>query len=132
MMPEGLDPRAVEFHDYVRDFAAYPAKLASLDLDLAVAPLEQHPFNEAKSNLRLLEYGALGWPVICTDIFPYRTDDPPVTRLANETAQWIEAILERAAEPDALASEGDALRAWVQRHYLLENRLDDWLAALLP
>jgi GT2 family glycosyltransferase len=132
MMPEGIDPGRVEFHDYVHDFSAYPAKLASLDLDLAIAPLEMHPFNEAKSNLRLLEYGILGWPVICTDIFPYRTDKPPVTRLPNEAAQWIAAIRERVADPDALSREGDALRAWVKRHHLLENRLDLWLRALLP
>jgi hypothetical protein len=31
--------------------------MASLNLDLAIAPLEINPFNESKSNLRLLEYG---------------------------------------------------------------------------
>lgn len=130
MKPEGIDPHGIEFHDYIHDFTAYPAKLASLDLDLAIAPLELHPFNEAKSNLRLLEYGILGWPVICTDIFPYQTDNPPVTRLPNEANKWIAAIRDRAAEPDALAREGDALCEWVKRHYLLENRLDQWFAAL--
>jgi GT2 family glycosyltransferase len=132
MLPDELKPFVAEFHDYIHDFAAYPAKLASLDLDLAVAPLEMHPFNEAKSNLRLLEYGALGWPVICTDIFPYQTNRPPVTRLANDAARWIAAIRERVAEPDALAREGDALRAWVEEHYRLEQHLDLWLRALLP
>lgn len=132
MAPEGMKPLIAEFHDYVHDFAAYPAKLASLDLDLAVAPLEQHPFNEAKSNLRLLEYGALGWPVICTDILPYRTGNPPVTRLPNDAVQWIAAIRERIAEPDALAREGDALREWTQAGYQLEKWQDEWLSALLP
>ena len=131
MMPQGSRPLIAEFHDYVHDFSAYPAKLASLDLDLAIAPLEIHPFNEAKSNLRLLEYGILGWPVICTDILPYRTDNPPVSRLPNDAAKWIEAIRERVADRDALAREGDALREWVKRHYLLENRLDEWLSAFL-
>lgn len=129
MLPEGTRPFVAEFHDFVHDFAVYPAKLASLDLDLAVAPLANHPFNEAKSNLRLLEYGILGWPVICTDIFPYRTGNPPVTRLPNETSRWIDAIREKIAEPEALAREGDALREWVKRSYLLENHLDEWLAA---
>ncbi len=129
MMPEGAQPYVSEFHDFLHDFSAYPAKLAALDLDLAVAPLEIHPFNEAKSNLRLLEYGILGWPVICTDIFPYQTDNPPVTRLPNDASRWIAAIRERIADPDALAREGDALREWVKRHYLLENRLDEWLSA---
>ena len=44
---------------------------------------------------------------------------------------WIAAIRERITEPDALAREGDALREWVKRHYLLENRLDEWLSAFL-
>ncbi|MDR3300817.1 MAG: glycosyltransferase, partial [Candidatus Accumulibacter sp.] len=130
MLPEGAKPYVTEFHDYVHHLADYPAKLASLDLDLAIAPLETHPFNEAKSNLRLLEYGILGWPVICTDIFPYQTGNPPVTRLPNNADQWITAIRERIGEADSLAREGDALREWVKRHYLLKNRLDQWLSAV--
>ncbi|MEI7430148.1 MAG: glycosyltransferase [Betaproteobacteria bacterium] len=130
MMPNGAAPYVKEFHDFVHPFARYPEKLASLDLDLALAPLEIHPFNEAKSNLRLLEYGILGWPVICTDIFPYRTDTPPVTRLPNDASKWITAIREKISEPDALAREGDILREWVKKHYLLENNLEHWLKAL--
>jgi GT2 family glycosyltransferase len=130
MMPTGAAPYVKEFHEFVHRFADYPAKLASLDLDLAVAPLEIHPFNEAKSNLRLLEYGILGWPVICTDIFPYRTDAPPVTRLPNVAKLWIAAIRQRIGEAEALAREGDALREWVSKRYLLENNLERWLNAL--
>ena len=130
MLPEGTEAYVTEYHPYVTRLAEYPAKLASLDLDLAIAPLEVHPFNEAKSNLRLLEYGYLGWPVICTDILPYQTDDPPVLRLPNDPARWIAAIRERVAERDALARSGDALQAWVHRHYLLESHLDEWYAAL--
>ncbi|MDR1276775.1 MAG: glycosyltransferase [Candidatus Accumulibacter sp.] len=130
MIPEEIRPYVAEFHDFHHDFPTYPEKLASLNLDLAVAPLEIHPFNEAKSNLHLLEFGILGWPVICSDIFPFRTDNPPVTRLPNDPDKWIAAILERIADPDALAREGDALREWVKKHYLLENRLDAWMDAL--
>lgn len=82
-----------EFHDFVRDFERYPAARPT-DLDLAVAPLEINAFNEAKSNLRLLEYGFMGWPVICTDIFPYQ--NAPVTRLfPNDPQQWIATIREQ-------------------------------------
>lgn len=130
MLPEGAQPYIAEFHDFVRDFDDYPAKLASLDLDLAVAPLALHPFNEAKSNLRLLEYGILGWPAVCTDIYPYRSGDPPVTRLANDAAAWIDCIRSKIRDRDALAEEGEALRAWVRASYLLEDHLDVWLDAL--
>ena len=104
--------------------------MASLNLDLALAPLEINAFNEAKSNLRLLEYGALGWPVICTDITPYQTDNPPVLRLPNVPEQWIAAIRERIADLPALAKEGDQLRAWVESRYWLEDHVDLWLHAL--
>src|SRR5690606_28289037 len=57
MCPDRLRPHVAEFHPGV-DIAQYPRALALLRLDLAIAPLEQNRFNECKSNLRLLEYGA--------------------------------------------------------------------------
>ncbi|MCX7946516.1 MAG: glycosyltransferase [Hydrogenophilus sp.] len=119
-----------EKHRWV-DFERYPATLASLNLDLAVAPLEQHEFNEGKSNLRLLEYGAVGYPVLCTDITPYRTDDPPVTRLPNKPDLWIDAIRTKIRDRDALRREGERLRAWVFSRYLLEHTLPLWNDALV-
>lgn len=128
MCPEALRPFVREYHDFVVSFYDYPAKLASLDLDLAVAPLAINPFNEAKSNLRLLEYGILGWPVVCTDIYPYR--DAPVKRVPNTPEAWIEAIRERVYDLDAAEREGERLRQWVLQHYILEDHLDEWLQAL--
>ena len=58
MCPEEIKPYIKEEHAFV-DIEAYPEKLASLNLDLAVAPLEEHDFNIAKSNLRLLEFRIL-------------------------------------------------------------------------
>ncbi len=109
-------------------FERYPNTLAGLDLDLAIAPLEVNRFNECKSNLKVLEYGALGIPVVCTDIAPYQS--APVARVANRTAEWLEAIRARTSNLDHAAREGDALRQWVHEHWLLEWHLDTWLAAL--
>lgn len=130
MCPEPLLPY-VEYHKPVT-FDAYPAKLASLDLDLAIAPLAHNAFNEAKSNLRLLEYGIMGWPVLASDIYPYRTNDPPIWRLPNIPRLWINKIQELVHEPEALLEAGAKLREWVIKHYILENRLSEWLAALTP
>lgn len=128
MWPQGLDAYIAEKHEPV-SFDQYPAKMASLNLDIAVAPLETLPFNEAKSNLRLLEYGVMGWPVICSDVYPYRTGEPPVTRVGDDAKAWIAQIRRLAADPAARAREGDQLRAWVDRDYWLEDHLDEWLAA---
>ncbi|TCK18856.1 GT2 family glycosyltransferase [Thiogranum longum] len=127
MCPAVLRPWVREIHDAV-NFEAYPGKLASLDLDLAIAPLEHNRFNESKSNLRVLEYGVLGWPVIATDIHPYQ--GVPVCRVPNQPRAWINAIRERIHEFDAMAREGDQLRDWVNRNAMLKLQLDAWMSAL--
>ncbi len=88
----------------------YPAKLASLDLDLAVAPLEVHPYNDTKSNLRLLELGAMGYPMICSAGVGAFDGDLPVTRVDNRPDAWIDAITSAIVDRQALAEQGDVLR----------------------
>ena len=128
MCPDSLKPFVHEEHPFV-PLNQYPEKLATLALDLAIAPLEQVIFNEGKSNLRLLEYGMMGWPVVCSNVYPYRTNNAPVTRVENITEQWVDAIRERVFDREAAAKEGEALRQWVLKHYLLENNLEPWLSA---
>lgn len=128
MCPDPLRPYVHEFHDFVLSFDEYPARLAGLNLDLAIAPLEHNAFNEAKSHLRLLEYGALGWPVVCTDIYPYR--EAPVERVPNDPQAWIQAIRERVHDLDAAQREGDRLRQWVVSGFILEQHLEPWLSGL--
>ena len=130
MCPDELKPLVAEFHPPVT-LDAYPAKLASLNLDLAVAPLEDVPFNHGKSHLRLLEYGVLGYPVVCTDITPYR-GAYPVTRVPNKFKDWVDAIREHVADLDELARRGDALRDHIRDNWMLEDNLDVWLRAWLP
>ncbi|MHB8224363.1 rhamnan synthesis F family protein [Acidithiobacillus sp.] len=130
LCPEALRPYVHEFHPGV-PLPQYPAKLASLDLDLAIAPLEANPFNDAKSHLRILEYGVLGFPVVCSDITPYQGDFP-VWRVANRYRDWMKVIREAISDRTALAAVGDALRDQVRARWMLEDRLDDWLQAWLP
>ena len=129
MCPDEIRPLLAEFHDLV-PLAEYPAYLASLNLDIAVAPLAQTPFNQGKSNLRLLEYGALGIPVVCTDIDPYQNS--PACRVANTVKAWTTALRERIHDTEACAHEGIAMREWVHRNYMLEEHLEEWLKAHLP
>lgn len=129
MCPDEIRPLLAEYHPPV-EFRDYPAHLASLNLDLAVAPLNDTPFNRGKSNLRLLEYGILGIPVICSDLEPYRNS--PACRVINTPTAWIEAIRARLNDPDGRAQEGDILRRWVLDNYLQEKHLEEWLAAHLP
>ena len=120
MCPDKLRPYVHEYHPGVpiRD---YPAKLAQLNLDLALAPVEQNLFNDCKSNLRLLEYGACGFPVVCSEVLCYQGDGLPVTLVKNRFRDWVEAIRMHLADLDETARLGDRLRGAVQRDWMLEG-----------
>jgi len=130
MCPKEIRPFVAEYYPGVT-LDVYAKSLAELDLDLAVAPLEDVPFNHGKSHLRLLEYGVLGYPVICTDITPYR-GDYPVTRVANRFKDWVDAIRSHVADRDELAKRGDILRDYINANWILEDNLEVWRKAWLP
>lgn len=134
MCPDALKPYVHEFHVGV-DIEEYPAKLASLNLDLGLAPVEMNLFNECKSNLRQLEYGACGIPIICTDIRPYRDGlnaGLPVTLVKNRYKDWVDAIRMHINDLDATAKMADELQAKVLADWMLEGEhlvrwRDAWL-----
>lgn len=131
MCPDKIRPYVHEVHAGV-GIDLYPAALASLDLDLALAPVEQNLFNECKSNLRLLEYGACGFPVVCSDLVCYQ-GALPVTRVKNRFKDWVDAIRMHVSDLDASARAGDELRRQVQEGWMLEGaNLEAWRASWLP
>lgn len=132
MCPDELRPYIHEFHG-TTGLRSYPYKLASLNLDLALAPLEFHIFNDCKSNLRLLEYGACGYPVICTDTRAYEGFLPCTKVRSNSTQEWLQAIRMHLADPDASYRMGDELREAVHRDFMLRgDNLQHWLWGWLP
>ncbi len=131
LCPDKLRPYVTEYYPGVT-IDKYPTILASLNLDLALAPLEQNQFNDCKSNLRLLEYGFLGFPVICTDAVCYR-GDLPVTRVKNRYKDWMDAIRMHLADLDATAKMGDDLQTIIRRDWMLEGEnVRNWAKAWMP
>ncbi|BAN49745.1 hypothetical protein PCA10_40130 [Metapseudomonas resinovorans NBRC 106553] len=131
MCPEAIRPYVKEVHTGV-EINKYSKALAALNLDLALAPVEQNLFNECKSNLRLLEYGACGFPVICSDIRCYQ-GDLPVTRVKNRFKDWVDAIRMHLSDLDGAARLGDELQAVVRRDWMLEGEnLELWRRAWMP
>lgn len=132
MCPDLLKPYIHEFHPGV-SLKTYPAKLASLNLDLALAPLEFHIFNDCKSNLRLLEYGACGYPVICSDTEAYRGHLPATRVYTNSSEEWLQAIRMHLSDPNASYRMGDELRETVLRDFMLRGEnLQYWANGWLP
>lgn len=75
-------------------FVDYDAllKIATADASLALAPLHPSLFNECKSNLKLLEYGSQGLPVISSDIYPYQDNPYRVEWNKKQWKKWVDLI----------------------------------------
>ena len=121
MMPEGMGGRTnVEFIQPVPMTHYYQA-LASMNIDVAIAPLEDNAFNMCKSNLKLIEYGLLDVPVIASDLYPYQCNSGAIL-LPNQAYLWAEAIRD--------ATDAGGLRNWVKENYVLDDhavsRLQGW------
>lgn len=125
--PDALRPLIREFHPGV-PVQDYPRALAELRLDIAVAPLVANAFNEAKSNLKLLEYGALGYPVVCSNLLPYQ-GTLSVIRVGNTPQQWTRAIRELAHDAPQRNALGSTLQQEVRQNWMIQSHLDAWLEA---
>lgn len=74
--------------------------MAGIDVQIGLAPLANTQFNRCKSDLKALEYGARGIPVIASDVEPYRryVEHGVTGFLVTHEREWAEAL-------DALTSD---------------------------
>lgn len=82
-----------------------------LTMDVGIAPLNDMPFNHAKSDIKLLEYSAAGIPWIGSALSSYTqlVEDWGIGRVAKRPKNWI-SHLKALRDPNVRASEGAALR----------------------
>jgi glycosyltransferase involved in cell wall biosynthesis len=67
-LPDFLKIDGVECVAKWSDVMSYPKAMASLGLDIGIAPLRDNAFNRGKSNLKWLEYSALGIPTVASNV----------------------------------------------------------------
>jgi glycosyltransferase involved in cell wall biosynthesis len=73
----------------------------------------------------------MGWPVVCSDVYAYQTNNPPVLRCGPNINDWTES-LDRLIENEELRKiMGERLKGWVVDNYKLENTSEKWCNALI-
>lgn len=89
---------------------------------VAIAPLVGNEFNSCKSNLKILEAGAKGLPIICSKVMPYCNpiDEDFVIYAENKT-EWQEKTLGLARNPARARELGAKLAEHVRLHYDLAD-----------
>lgn len=129
--PKILKPYIREFHRRVPK-EQYAEKLLSLRLDLAVVPRADLFRNRCGNNMRILEHGACGVPVICSDIVSHRCN-LPITLVKNKKNAWIESIRSHCENKINCRTKGSQLQHKIQSEWILTgSNLEQWLNIYLP
>jgi hypothetical protein len=128
--PEGTKD-LVEFHEAV-DFLDYARKLGELDLDVAVAPLENTRFTSCKSDLRILEFAACGYPIIRSDVTAF--DPAPKLACAKTTEDWLRLLAMYESNPFVRENDAQVNHDWLLNERMQENpkNILAWMKAWLP
>jgi glycosyltransferase involved in cell wall biosynthesis len=103
-------------------------------LKLGIAPLLDTEFNRYKSDLKVLDYGAMGLPVLASDVESFRSfASAPVDGVIlvpNNPEAWANEIIRAFAEDGKLEASGDALQRWVFEHRRTEDQLSHYDALI--
>ena len=100
---------------------------ASVDFDIGLAPLWPTRFSAAKSNVKIVEYGARGIPSVASDCPAYRDT---ITHgvdgfLVKHDHEWLK-YLSVLASDDALREKMGAAAVEMARRHLIEDGWTAW------
>jgi GT2 family glycosyltransferase/glycosyltransferase involved in cell wall biosynthesis len=90
--------------------------------DIAVSPLVDGPFNRCKSAIKLIDYAALGLPVVASRHAEYEAafgGGHGVQLPANTVEAWTEALTRMITDPEARRHEGERILHHYRRHHVL-------------
>lgn len=120
----GIDPSRVTTSP-LTDIGNYPS---GLKFDIGIVPLNDIPFNHAKSNIKGLEYAAAGIPFVASDLPEYRVlHETGVGQIATNPDTWVQHLNELI---NYKTRRQTAARNWdtVSREWAIEARADEWQA----
>lgn len=101
-----------------------------IDFDIGIAPLKPGIFSDAKSAIKALEYGALGIPVVASDVTPYRdyVIDGVTGFLVSGPWEWARRLRELVND-DAMRAEMGANAKQQAAQHTIQTGYKDWQIA---
>jgi glycosyltransferase involved in cell wall biosynthesis len=99
--------------------------------DLGLAPLVRNAFNGAKSDLKLLDYAAMGVPTLCSPGPAYQDLLDAGLAFAAEPGQWAEQILWAHHHRRRLRRKARAIHLYLWEHRSGDSLASQWLDLLL-
>jgi glycosyltransferase involved in cell wall biosynthesis len=104
----------------VEDYHAVPEQF-----DIAIAPIKDTRFNRCKSDLKVIEFSAIGLPIVASDVAPYhRSIEHGVNGyLAKNAKDWIKYLERLVRDGELRRTMGDNARAFAETRMMHNNVL---------
>lgn len=105
-------------------FNAYPMRLATMSLDIGIAPLVDNEFNRNKSFIKACEYGLLKVPSVTSDIVYNELPFPLHSK--NET-DWIKNLSTLIENKDKRVYLGMKSFEYITKNLNLRDHYGEWI-----
>lgn len=130
---QGVSSAQLEHHAW-EHIQAYPFKARTLDLDFAIIPLDDTPFNRNKSPIKWIEQGAMRVPCVASYVSPYSEvmDLVPDNGLFihnNTTEEWVAGMETLINDADLRRRLSDAAEKTVAQHFNIRQQHHLWTNA---
>lgn len=120
----------------VKKLPYYPMSMESfmawlsnnIDWDIGIVPLVYNEFNKCKSELKYIEFAALGIPVVASDVDNYKVaiEDGVNGFLANNEQEWVNKISLLIENPMLRNGLVNNARDNILKNYSLSSRVKQW------
>lgn len=120
----------VELHDWV-PFKGHSYRMMCMNLDAAIIPLADLPFNHYKSPIKLLEMSAMGVPSVVANVTPYKEeiDRSDAFWGYSSPTQFIKTLKGLLSPQGSHGRGGDKARKYVEKHYDAKKNAQMWVDA---
>lgn len=103
----------------------------TVDWDIAIAPLEESNLNNAKSELKFLEYAVLKIPGIYSAIGPYKKsvehERTGLLVYSNSSEEWVQNIIRLIEDEDLRFNIRDNAYNLIESNYTIEKSIKQWM-----
>jgi len=101
----------------------YPTALLSKSWDIALAPVVNNAFGNCKSDIKIKEYSACGFPVIASPVQPYRDASRAGAPLvfAETFEEWYDALKNLIRSETERRQRSNDARKWSEKNWIQDR-----------
>jgi tetratricopeptide (TPR) repeat protein/GT2 family glycosyltransferase/glycosyltransferase involved in cell wall biosynthesis len=121
----------LEVVDEIKDYPNFVRWFRNIatHCDLGIAPLLDTEFNRCKSNLKFLQYSAVGLPSLYSNVIPYSNSierDVNGILVENNTEAWYDAIVRCLQMSDYLNQLGQTAKQSILDRHLMSHYVEQY------